>query len=56
MTLTWANKHAPASVVAAYSSLQPLTAAALSYFIEGIVPTKNQYIGGAGIYIFLLMF
>jgi drug/metabolite transporter (DMT)-like permease len=55
MTLTWANKHAPASVVAAYSSLQPLTAAALSYFIEGIVPTKNQYIGGAAIIVGLIL-
>eukprot|EP00026_Physarum_polycephalum_P009833 Phypoly_transcript_09970.p1 GENE.Phypoly_transcript_09970~~Phypoly_transcript_09970.p1 ORF type:complete len:386 (-),score=58.41 Phypoly_transcript_09970:190-1347(-) len=55
MTLTWANKHAPASVVAAYSSLQPLTAALLSYFVWHIVPSKNQYIGGAAIIVGLIL-
>jgi hypothetical protein len=54
MTLTWANKHAPASVVAAYSSLQPLTAALLSYFVWHVVPTENEYIGGAAIIVGLV--
>lgn len=49
MTLTWANKHAPASVVAAYSSLQPLTAAVLSYIVWHDTPTRDEYIGGAAI-------
>lgn len=55
MTLTWANKHAPASVVAAYSSLQPLTAAVLSYFVFHTVPSNNQYIGGAAIIVGLVL-
>jgi len=49
MTLTWANKHAPASVVAAYCSLQPLAAAVLSYIAWHSVPTRDEYIGGAAI-------
>lgn len=48
MALTWANKHAPASVVAAYASVQPLTAALLSYVFLHQTPQVNEYIGGAG--------
>jgi len=49
MMLTWANKHAPASVVAAYSSLQPLTAAFLSYIFLHQEPKTNEYIGASAI-------
>jgi len=49
MSLTWANQYAPASVVAAYSSLQPLTAALLSYFFLNQDPERDEYIGASAI-------
>jgi len=43
---TWANQHAPASLVATYNCLQPLTAAVLSYLFLQEVVTLREIIGG----------
>jgi len=45
MALTWANTYAPASMVAAYSSLQPLTAALLSFIFLGEVLVWREGLG-----------
>jgi len=45
--VSWANKHAPASLVAVYNSVQPVVAAILSYFVLHEKITWNEGVGGA---------
>jgi len=43
--VSWANTHAPASLVAVYNSIQPIVAAVLSYFCFGEVFVWNEGVG-----------
>jgi len=46
LLITWTNKHTTATIVAAGSTLQPVTTAVLAYFILNTVVTLREALGG----------